>query len=56
MAKNVFDRLMSVGVDMGKDALHLVGMDHTDLWRDMAHHSPTDLDSGCHCHRTRRSL
>ena len=28
MAKNDFDELMSVGVDIGKDVFHLVGFDH----------------------------
>ncbi len=28
MAKNEFDELMSVGVDIGKDVFHLVGFDH----------------------------
>ena len=28
MAKNDFDELMSVGVDIGKDIFHLVGFDH----------------------------
>ena len=27
MAKNDFDELMSVGVDIGKDVFHLVGFD-----------------------------
>jgi hypothetical protein len=27
MAKNIFDELMSVGVDIGKDVFHLVGFD-----------------------------
>ncbi len=27
MAKNDFDELMSVGIDIGKDVFHLVGFD-----------------------------
>ncbi len=27
MAKNGFDELMSIGVDIGKDVFHLVGFD-----------------------------
>lgn len=27
MAKNDFDELMSIGIDIGKDAFHLVGFD-----------------------------
>lgn len=29
MAKNDFDELMSVGIDIGKDTFHLVGFDQT---------------------------
>ncbi|EPX76502.1 Mobile element protein [Litoreibacter arenae DSM 19593] len=29
MAKNDFDELMSIGIDIGKDAFHLVGFDHS---------------------------
>ena len=28
MAKTEFDKLMSIGVDIGKDTFHLVGFDH----------------------------
>jgi transposase len=28
MAKNGFDKLMSVGIDIGKDIFHLVGFDY----------------------------
>ena len=28
MAKTEFDDLMSIGIDIGKDTLHLVGFDH----------------------------
>ena len=28
MAKNGFDKLMSVGIDIGKDVFHLVGFDY----------------------------
>jgi transposase len=27
MAKNAFDKLMSVGIDIGKDTFHIVGFD-----------------------------
>lgn len=29
MAKNDFDELMSIGVDIGKDTFHLVGFDQS---------------------------
>jgi len=28
MAKNDFDELMSIGIDIGNDTFHLVGYDH----------------------------
>ena len=29
MAKNNFDELMSIGIDIGKDTFHIVGFDPT---------------------------
>jgi len=32
MAKNEFDELMSIGIDIGKDTFHLVGFDQALCW------------------------